>query len=140
MYNRVLIPVDVTVPDEAVDLLKKAQAISAAWGAEYHVVTVIPDVGMAIVGSFFNESFEAQSRAEARKALNNAIAAAGVEATAHILMGGVYDEVIKLAEKIEADMIIVGAHQPEQADYLLGSTAARIVRHSEASVLVVRAS
>ena len=42
------------------------------------------------------------------------------------------------AAEIGADCIIVGAHDPGLRDYLLGSTAARVVRHATCSVLVLR--
>ena len=42
------------------------------------------------------------------------------------------------AEEINADCIIVGSHKPDIQDYLLGSTAARVVRHALCSVHVLR--
>ena len=42
------------------------------------------------------------------------------------------------AKQIGADCIIVGSHKPGLADYFLGSTAARVVRHAPCSVLVLR--
>lgn len=42
------------------------------------------------------------------------------------------------AEKIGADCIIVGSHKPGLRDFLLGSTAARVARHSPCSVHVLR--
>ena len=38
-----------------------------------------------------------------------------------------------------ATLIVIGAHRPDLKDYLLGPHAARVVRHAECSVLVVRA-
>lgn len=42
------------------------------------------------------------------------------------------------AEKVGADCIIIGSHKPGLRDFLLGSTAARVVRHSECAVHVLR--
>ncbi len=42
------------------------------------------------------------------------------------------------AEEVGADCIIVGSHKPDIKDYLLGSTAARVVRHASRSVHVLR--
>ena len=138
MYTKVLIPIDVSVSQDSQNLLAKAVAMSKDWGADIHVVTVVPTVGMAIVGSYFDEGFEAKSRNEAAVRLDELIGQAGLECTQHVLFGTVYDQIIGLSGKLEADLIIIGAHQPELKDYLLGSNAARIVRHSQASVLVVR--
>ncbi|MEK8126017.1 universal stress protein [Methylocystis sp. IM4] len=52
--------------------------------------------------------------------------------------GAVYPEVLAEAEDWGADLIIVGSHRPGMATYLLGSSAAAIVRHAKCSVLVVR--
>lgn len=48
------------------------------------------------------------------------------------------DEILKLAEVINADLIIVGSRRPSILTYLLGSTAAAVVRYAKTSVLVVR--
>jgi nucleotide-binding universal stress UspA family protein len=53
-------------------------------------------------------------------------------------MGSVYNEVLKEADRMAADLIVVGSHRPTMSTYLLGSNAAAIVRHAKCSVLVVR--
>jgi universal stress protein G len=55
--------------------------------------------------------------------------------TAH---GSTYDEILSAARDCGADLIVVASHQPGLSDYLLGSTAAKIVRHAKISVLVIR--
>lgn len=52
--------------------------------------------------------------------------------------GAVYPEVLAEAEDWVADLIVVGSHRPGLTTYLLGSSAAAIVRHAKCSVLVVR--
>ena len=37
-----------------------------------------------------------------------------------------------------ADAIVIASHRPDLSDYLLGSTAARVVRHAQCTVLVLR--
>jgi nucleotide-binding universal stress UspA family protein len=59
-------------------------------------------------------------------------------ATSSARFGGIYQEILTHADKIGADLIIVASHKPNVGDYLLGSTAARIVRHASCSTLVVR--
>ncbi|MFC6689379.1 universal stress protein [Jhaorihella thermophila] len=55
-----------------------------------------------------------------------------------VAVGKVYREVLRVAEEAGSDLIVVGAHNPELRDYLLGSNAARIARHASCSVYVVR--
>ena len=45
---------------------------------------------------------------------------------------------INVAKEIKADLIVMASHRPELRDYLLGPNAARVVRHADCSVLVVR--
>jgi len=45
---------------------------------------------------------------------------------------------LELSAKKQIDLIVIASHQPGLKDYFLGSTAARVVRHSTCSVHVVR--
>ena len=55
-----------------------------------------------------------------------------------VAKGPVYECIIKTANQIDADLIVMSAHRPELRDYLLGPNSAKVVRHSNRSVLVVR--
>jgi len=50
----------------------------------------------------------------------------------------IYAEILGAAEAAEADLVVVGSHRPAMKDYLLGTNAARVVRHARCSVLVAR--
>jgi nucleotide-binding universal stress UspA family protein len=61
------------------------------------------------------------------------------ESVRHVVVtGNTYDEILRVAEADGAALIVIGAHQPDLRDYLLGPNAARVVRHAKCSVLVVR--
>ncbi len=55
-----------------------------------------------------------------------------------IAEGKIYREILNAAQAIEADLIVIGSHHPERKDYMLGPNAARVVRHVDCSVMVVR--
>jgi nucleotide-binding universal stress UspA family protein len=138
MFSKILVPVDLSLADETHKLLAKAKTLSEQWGSEVHVVTVIPNVGMPIVGSYMDASFEAKAMSETEAELKRQIAASGLAAQHYVLTGTVYDRVIALSNKLDVDLLLIAAHQPDLKDYLLGSNAARLVRHSHKSVLVLR--
>ena len=50
----------------------------------------------------------------------------------------IYAKILGVAEEAEADLIVVGPHRPAMKDYLLGTNAARVLRHARCSVLVAR--
>ena len=56
----------------------------------------------------------------------------------HVTQGTIYHEIIKAAQDVAADAIVVGAHRPALRDYLVGPNAARVVRHAPQSVIVIR--
>jgi nucleotide-binding universal stress UspA family protein len=63
----------------------------------------------------------------------------GITLITHIKFGHAGSEVINLAEKLKADLIIVGSHGKSQTDRLLiGSVSTFVVTHSKVSTMVVR--
>ncbi len=53
--------------------------------------------------------------------------------------GAPFEEILKLADEIEADMIVLGTHgHGVIADALIGGTTRRVVRRSKRPVLVIR--
>lgn len=143
MTNSVLCAVDISHPGEDAGVLKKAAQLAAMEEAQLDVITVVPDYGTSLVGGFFNEDHHEQMMKQATKQLNAQVASVLGEAenakVRHIIaFGKTYEEVLNAAKKAGSTLIVVGAHKPDFADYLLGPNAARIVRHSNCSVHVVR--
>ena len=56
----------------------------------------------------------------------------------HARYGVVYEEILDLAEELDVDQIVMTAHRPSVSERLLGTNAARVVRHAKCSVQVVR--
>ncbi len=77
---------------------------------------------------------------EAKTQLNLIAAETGLGENASTVVreGAIYHEVLAEAQDTGADLIVMGSHRPAMATYLLGSNAARIVRHATCSVMVVR--
>ena len=64
--------------------------------------------------------------------------ASGIKMDVEVRTGHSYNTILDVAEEKKADLIIVASHRPGLQDYFLGSTAAKVVRHANCSVLVVR--
>ena len=47
-------------------------------------------------------------------------------------------DILDFANEAGVDLIVIASHDPGLADYLLGSVAARVVRHAHCSVFVTR--
>ena len=56
----------------------------------------------------------------------------------HVRHGSIYREILAQAEADEADLIVIGCHKPDAADFLLGSNSAKVSQHATCSVFMVR--
>ena len=141
MFRTILVPVDVDDAETSRPALERAVALAEASGGTIRLIYVRSLVPVSFM-EFVPPHFDTAQQGEAEKRL--AVIAQGVrlpkERVSHVVtMGGVYHDVLQEADKIGADLIVVGSHRPTMATYLLGSNAATIVRHAKCSVLVVRA-
>lgn len=60
------------------------------------------------------------------------------DVNAEITRGQAHRAIIDFATQHGFDCIVIGSHKPELVDYLMGSTAARVVRHAPCAVHVHR--
>jgi nucleotide-binding universal stress UspA family protein len=141
MYKSILVPVDLAEESSWKKALPVAEAMARTFGAELHIVSVVPDFGKSIVGSYFPKNYESDALEAASELLKTFIAAnvdGDVPVKGHIAHGTIYEEINKAGDKLSCDLIVLASHRPELKDYLLGPNAARVVRHARQSVLVVR--
>ena len=150
MTKKILVPVDLG------DLENTKAVIAAAleqWrtseDAKLILVTVVPEM---IAGIDWRYAIRGETGGseewDVRKVLKttvenlNGIASEeipdGVTFETIARHGTVYEEVLEVAKELDVDQIVVGAHRPGAADFLLGTNTARIVRHAKCSVTVVR--
>ncbi len=141
MYSSILLPIDLSEPSSWRKALPSAVQLAKTFSAQMHILAVVPDFGKSIVGGYFPKDFEAKALESAKEALQEFLAGKipdEVEAHGHIAHGVIYEEINRSADKLKCDLIILSSHRPELKDYLLGPNAARVVRHANQSVLVVR--
>lgn len=141
MYTDILVTVDLDHESSWKKAVPVAIKQAQSFGARLHVLTVVPTVGMSMVGQFFPKGYESK----VLDAYNERLHAFVTEhipsdiKVQHIIgQGTVYEVILKMATKTKCDLIVIGAHRPELKDYLLGPNAARVVRHADCSVMVVR--
>lgn len=137
----VLLTIDLSDKKGSEKVRDAALALVQQNGAALHVVSVMPDFGMSQVSGYFKKGFEKEALSEFGNVLADWVRKnipADVEVFPHVLHGTIYDEILRAAKKLEADVIVIGSHRPKLKDYLLGPNAARVVRHARQSVFVVR--
>ena len=141
MYKNILLAIDLNDETSCRKPLLSAVELARTFGARLHVLTVVREVEailQAKTGPLGYDPIEAD--------LENRIAALIRRADASDLKpdilvthgASIYGEILGAAEEAEADLVVVGSHRPAMKDYLLGTNAARVVRHARCSVLVAR--
>jgi universal stress protein F len=140
MFKKILVPVDVSDPESYRLAVEGAREIATADGAEVRVVTVLQaDVGY--VAPYLPKDVLARASADAEneiRAIADDILGPERGTSTAVRRGKAYEEVLQEAADWGADLIVMGSHRPAASTYLLGSNAARIVRHAKCSVLVLR--
>lgn len=141
MYRNILVAIDLGSAETEKKAIATAVDLARHSGANLHVLTVVPDYGMSIVGGFFPKDHEKEAIEHANKALHD-YTSTNVPAEVkhrHIVgHGSIYREILHYAGVSDADLIVISASTPGPEDYLLGPNAARVARHARISVLVVR--
>ncbi|MEQ9811437.1 MAG: universal stress protein [Azospirillaceae bacterium] len=141
MYKDILLAIDLTDESSWKKALPIAVEHARAFGTRLHVMTVVPDYGMSIVGQYFPKDHEKRMLDETNERLHAFVKERVPDdiRVQHIVgHGSVYSEILRVADELEADLIVMASHRPELKDYLLGPNAARVMRHASQSVLVVR--
>jgi nucleotide-binding universal stress UspA family protein len=143
MAKKVLVPIDVHEESSWRDVLPIAFERACKDGAGLTMMTVVQHVEINMPGVPAPEQIYPQLRAAARERLEaivQSLAPADLPIRYIVGEGSVYREVLRVAEEIGADLIILASHRPALKDFLLGANAARVVRHAQCSVYVVRPS
>jgi nucleotide-binding universal stress UspA family protein len=141
MYSSILVPIDLGHESSWKKTLPVAVDLATKGNGELHILVVIPDYGLPVVGSYFPDDFSRNATAETEKALEKFVAEhvpAGMKVSGHVRHGTIYKEIIRAATKLSCSLIVLSSHRPETKDYLLGPNASRVVRHANQSVFVVR--
>jgi nucleotide-binding universal stress UspA family protein len=111
------------------------------FGARLHVLTVVREVEAILQARSAPLAYEliATDLENQLGALIRRVNASDLNSSILVTHGvSIYAEILRVAEEAAADLVVVGSHRPAMKDYLLGTNAARVVRHAHCSVLVAR--
>ena len=136
MYKNILVPIDMAHVAEGKANIDLA-AQHAAAGAKIILLNVVEDIpnwaAVELPAGLLDQSLKS-----AQNELKAIATAAGMKMEVEVRTGHSYNTILDVAKEKNADLIIIASHRPGIQDYFLGSTAAKVVRHANCSVLVVR--
>ncbi len=145
-FSRILVPTDFSTGAENAAVV--AGALAAAVGGRIDLVHVyqLPSV-MLPDGSTFPptpaELLEVNERADAALADAKRALSSRVEGVVRVdgrtIIGSAADEIVRLADSGEYDMVVMGTHgRTGLRRLILGSVAEKVLRHASIPVLTVR--
>ncbi len=137
MYGRIIVAVDLEYLDQAKALLARAAALVDDGGEIrlIHVLEEVPGYIAAELPSDLSERRRAEAAVELRAMIDPATE---VRIEHEVRHGAASGQILQAAEDSSADLIMIASHKPGLRDYFIGSTAARVIRHAQCSVLVER--
>ena len=145
-FEKILVPTDFS--ETAGEALEAAIQFGKAYGSSLHLVHAyyfeIPPAYIQTDASFMNPQDVLDpmraSAAESIAALVEKVRKAGLDADSTVILGHSSEVVLAEAERLSADLIVMGTRGLTGLDHvLLGSTAERVVRRAHCPVLTVSA-
>ncbi len=102
------------------------------------LVHVLDEVPAYLSAAIAREQLMAHRRAIREQLESLASRAKAKNVDIDIRGGRPSENILASAKDCNADLIMIASHKPGMSDFFIGSTAARVVRHSQVSVLVTR--
>ena len=141
MYKNILLAIDLSDEASCRKPLLSAVELARTFGARLHVLTVMREVEAILQAKAAPLGYDliAADLENRISALIRRVDASDLNPKILVTHGAsIYPEILGVAEEAEADLVVIGSHRPAMKDYLLGTNAARVVRHARCSVLVAR--
>ncbi len=144
--NKILAATDLSTQSFAA--VKQAAELAQKNSAELVVVyalDVMPSPAMGLTVPFGGvpivppPELVERMRTEAQAAVASMVEGLGVKAEARVVEGDATSAIVRTAEQINADMVVIGTHgRTGLTRMVLGSVTEKVIRSAHASVLVVR--
>lgn len=129
--KNILLPIDVPKAGSWKKSVDVASEIAKREAATLHVLWVVPEIEWDL-----NKHPE-DNEPELKKFISETLPEE-VEAKPVIRAGSAHREIRAAADEVNADLIVLGSHDPKLTDDLIGSNAAKVALHSKCSVYIVR--
>jgi universal stress protein A len=130
MYETIICAIEAS--DEGKDILNKAYELAQLYNAKLFVTHVIPYTIMP-------KDYQKELEENALPDLEAIISSFDIpKSHITIKVGKVYEQVCLLAEKKQADLIILGTHSKKGLNALIGSTANAVANYAKCDVSLIK--
>ncbi|MBT0369598.1 universal stress protein UspF [Morganella morganii subsp. morganii] len=144
MYKTIIVPIDISETGLTREVIPTIQTLAKFENAKIHFIAVIPSFshfasfGIAYAATLPEKDEILDSAKEQLAKMVSDFNLPVEQFELHVVSGSPKDQILKLADTLESDLIVISSRRPDMSTYLLGSNAAAVVRYAHTSVLVVR--
>lgn len=136
MNKTILVAIDLSHKERIEPMLETARLL-AQDDTKIVLANVVEDIPSYVAAQIPSDAL-GNVQAESLESLNEIAEQTGPNAVAEIRRGHAGNTLLEIADDMEVDVIIIASHKPGWEDYLIGSTAARVVRHAKCAVYILR--
>ena len=139
MIKKILVPIDMAHAERSAAMITQAKEILHPEDGEITLLHVIQEIPPYVTVELPDDMDE-KAITESEIYLNSLIKEYDLRdnTKVEVKQGNPFHEILSVAEEKETNLIVIASHQPGLSDYLLGSVAGKVVRHSHCSVMVLR--
>ncbi len=137
MYENILVCIEPRHLERHKTALSTALRLATGPTATITALTVIEPIPGIFPGTSIPQDLQVQAGEQAMGQLRQFVGP-NSEVLTVVLHGHAAEQILAYAKEHKIDCIVLASHMPGLADYFLGSTAARVVRHAACSVHVIR--
>ncbi|RXJ73385.1 universal stress protein [Veronia nyctiphanis] len=142
MFNFILVPVDLNDADFADKAVKHALWMAEKCQAKLHLITALPGIHNSMVSSYFPEDAAKQMKQDVKTALQAFADEKIPEGQAYTLSveeGKPYKSIVKTADQLGCDLILMPSHKRSRSNkFLLGSTASKVLENAKVHVMILK--
>ena len=136
-YNKILVPIDVFSSYE--QIIERALKLASSPQDIHLLYVAYPQTNLEPYGLFLERDFSDEVRSQALSKLREIAEVYNIPTShANVEIGAPADEIHHLADKISADLIVIGTHGQSGLKLLLGSTANAVLHGVKVDVLAVK--
>lgn len=139
MIKTILVPIDIARIEAGVGALELAGDLAKLHESKFILLNVLESLPTYVAAEIPAGLYKTHL-SNATDRLNEIVRDQGLPDTTEVVVreGHPSIEILEFAKDTGVDLIVIASHDPGLVDYLLGSVAARVVRHAHCSVLVAR--
>ncbi|MCY0963868.1 universal stress protein [Parathalassolituus penaei] len=142
MFYHVLIPVDLSHPEQLPKLIETArQLTNDSPHADFDFLYVDDSLIHKAGSPLLDEDFKNKRRRDEKDkllALVRNYMPETLHYRHHVRFGTVHEKILEESKRGDSDVIVMMASKPGLGSYFVGSNAERVVRHAQCSVMVMR--